>query len=176
MKLTQVALYARVSSEQQNEARTIESQLADLRTCSAATGVALPAELEFVDNESTARPERRLLPAEVQARSRVTALIEYGAEARYVLVCPSQGLLPFAPDTPEWFDWLATLTSFRFVGKLGRFHAHRETKRGQHTRSWRAYRTIHQHAYRHYLGTTDQLTLAALEQAAATLQAKGDAL
>src|SRR5258706_7224676 len=50
MKPTQVALYARVSSEQQNEARTIESQVADLRTRIAATGVILPAELEFVDN------------------------------------------------------------------------------------------------------------------------------
>jgi len=47
---TQVALYARVSSDQQNEARTIESQLADLRTRLAAEGVTLPAELEFVDN------------------------------------------------------------------------------------------------------------------------------
>jgi site-specific DNA recombinase len=50
MKTTQVALYARVSSEQQNEARTIESQIADLRARIAVTGVALPAELEFVDN------------------------------------------------------------------------------------------------------------------------------
>ena len=126
--------------------------------------------------DSTAVPERRLLPAEVQARSRVTALIEYAAGARYVPVCPSQGPPPFAPDTPEWFDWLATLTSFRFVGKPGRFHAHRETRRGQHARSWRASRTIHRQAYRHSLGTTDQLTLAALEQAAAKLQAEGEAL
>src|SRR5947199_8773725 len=50
MKPTQVALYARVSSEQQNEARTIESQITDLRTRIAATGVDLPAALEFVDN------------------------------------------------------------------------------------------------------------------------------
>lgn len=50
MKPTQVALYARVSSEQQHEARTIESQVADLRTRIVATGVNLPAELEFVDN------------------------------------------------------------------------------------------------------------------------------
>src|SRR5690348_10132109 len=95
--------------------------------------------------EATAVPERGLLPAEVQARARVTALIEYGAQYSYVLVCPSQGLLPFAPDSPEWFDWLATLISFRFVGPQGRFHAHRETEHGRHTRSWRAYRTIHQH-------------------------------
>ncbi len=50
MMSTQVALYARVSSDQQNEARTIESQLADLRTRLAAEGITLPAELEFVDN------------------------------------------------------------------------------------------------------------------------------
>jgi len=50
MKPTQVALYARVSSDQQNEARTIESQIADLRTRIAAAGGALQAELEFVDN------------------------------------------------------------------------------------------------------------------------------
>ena len=50
MKSTQVALYARVSSDQQNEARTIESQIADLRTRIAATEVTLPSELEFVDN------------------------------------------------------------------------------------------------------------------------------
>jgi site-specific DNA recombinase len=50
MKSTHVALYARVSSDQQSEAKTIESQVADLRSRLAATGVMLPAELEFVDN------------------------------------------------------------------------------------------------------------------------------
>ena len=50
MKSPLVALYARVSSEQQNEARTIESQVADLRARIATTGVRLPPELEFVDD------------------------------------------------------------------------------------------------------------------------------
>jgi len=50
MKPTQVALYARVSSDQQSEAKTIESQVADLRTRIAATGVSFAAELEFLDN------------------------------------------------------------------------------------------------------------------------------
>ena len=50
MKPTQVALYARVSSEQQSEAKTIESQIADLRARIAATGATLSAEQEFVDN------------------------------------------------------------------------------------------------------------------------------
>lgn len=50
MKSTQIALYARVSSEQQSEAKTIESQLADLRARITATGGTLSVELEFIDN------------------------------------------------------------------------------------------------------------------------------
>src|SRR5216684_415079 len=46
----QVALYARVSSEQQSEAKTVESQVADLRAKIAARGETLAAEQEFVDN------------------------------------------------------------------------------------------------------------------------------
>src|SRR5690242_2617017 len=50
MSTMQVALYARVSSEQQSEARTIESQIADLRARIAGQGLLLSPELEFVDN------------------------------------------------------------------------------------------------------------------------------
>ena len=74
-------------------------------------------------------PARRLLPAEVRARSRVTALIEYGAQGQYVAVCPRQGVLSLTPDSPQWFDWLATLSAFRFVGPPGRFSACRASQR-----------------------------------------------
>jgi site-specific DNA recombinase len=50
MNTTQVALYARVSSEQQSEAKTIESQLADLRAGIRARGFTLGPEQEFIDN------------------------------------------------------------------------------------------------------------------------------
>ena len=121
-------------------------------------------------------PERRLLPAEVRARSRVTALIEYGAQGQYVAVCPRQGVLSLVPDSPQWFDWLASLTSFRFVGPAGRFSACRASEKGQYTRCWAARRFFHGHDFWHYLGVTDHLTLALLEQAAAALQARVDAL
>jgi hypothetical protein len=122
------------------------------------------------------RPERRLLPAEVRARSRVTALIEYGAQGQYVAVCPKLGVLSLVPDSPEWFDWLASLTAFRFVGPTGRFSACRASEKGQYTRCWAARRWFHGHDFWHYLGVTDRLTLASLEQAAAALQARVDAL
>ncbi len=50
MKDVQVALYARVSSEQQAEAKTIESQLAEIRTRIVADGFELTTILEFVDD------------------------------------------------------------------------------------------------------------------------------
>jgi site-specific DNA recombinase len=49
MHAIQAALYARVSSEQQADHHTIESQLAALRGRVAATGLSVPAEREFVD-------------------------------------------------------------------------------------------------------------------------------
>jgi hypothetical protein len=121
---------------------------------------------------ATSSPGRRLLPAEQRARSRVIPLIEYGAQGGYVLVCPQEGALLFAPDSTEWFDWLGSLTSFRFVGPHGRFTAYRDSERGQRTRSWRAHRYFHGRNYKHYLGTTDHLTIAHLEQVAAKLQAE----
>ena len=49
MNTKQVALYARVSSEQQAEAKTIESQLADIRARITADGFEQSDVLEFVD-------------------------------------------------------------------------------------------------------------------------------
>ena len=49
MKQLQVAIYARVSSEQQAEAGTIDSQLAALQERVAQEGFTLSEELTFVD-------------------------------------------------------------------------------------------------------------------------------
>ena len=111
------------------------------------------------------RPPAKLLskPAHVLPR------VEYGPEGRYVVICPQHGLLPLAPDTPEWFAWLATQSSFRFVGKGGRLTAHHEWRvpRG----AWRAHRQIRNRSYTLRLALTQDLTIAVLEQAAAALQA-----
>ena len=112
---------------------------------------------------------RRLHAAEQRVRSHVLPLIEYGAQDAYVLVCPKEGVLPFQVDSLEWFDWLATLVSFRFEAPAGRFTAYRHVNGGQRVRTWIAQRYFHGRTYRVILGVTDQLTIARLEQRAAQL-------
>lgn len=126
--------------------------------------------------ESLSTTGRRLHPAELRARSRIIPLIEYGAADTYVVIYPQEGALELVPDSPEWFEWFATLSSFRFVGQQGRFTAYRDSKHGRPSRSWRAHRWLHQQNYKQSLGVTDHLTITRLEQVAAILQAHVDAL
>jgi hypothetical protein len=176
--LTQLAhLEAQVTSLQQ--------QLAHLRTLASLLlpAVPIPASVESekvraerlqtgVGSPSDRGPHRTWTPHPGESRrSPVLPLIEYGAAGRYVLICPHEGELPIVPDSPEWFSWLASLSSFRFVGKQGRFSACREYDHGP-KRTWEGYRCFHQHMYKHYLGTTEHLTIATLEQMAATLQSE----
>src|SRR5215813_4757001 len=49
MNTTQVAIYARVSSEQPAEAQTIASQVAALRERVAAEGLVVPEAMQFLD-------------------------------------------------------------------------------------------------------------------------------
>jgi hypothetical protein len=153
----------------------LEAQLQQQRDVPAC-GHEQEARGEVPPPESLSTTGRRLHPAELRARSRVIPLIEYGAADTYVVICPQEGALELAPDSAEWFEWFATLSSFRFVGQQGRFTAYRDSKHGRPTRSWRAHRWIHQHNYKHSLGVTDQLTITRLEQVAAILQAHVDAL
>jgi hypothetical protein len=61
-----------------------------------------------------------LHPAEHLARSRRPPLIEYCAPGSYVIISSQEGELHLEPDSRAWFDWLATLSSFRFIGPVGR--------------------------------------------------------
>jgi hypothetical protein len=61
-----------------------------------------------------------LHPAEQRARSRMPPLIEYSAQGIYVIISSQEGEVHLEPDSRPWFDWLATLSSFRFIGPVGR--------------------------------------------------------
>jgi hypothetical protein len=120
-----------------------------------------------VDHHKERLFQRSLQPGELRARARVIPRVERGAAGSYVLICPHEGELAFAPASLEWFEWFCSLSSFRFIGHSGRFTAYRE---GQ--RSWRAYRTFHGQNYKQSLGTTDRLTVARWEEVAGMLQAR----
>lgn len=113
-------------------------------------------------------------PSSLRPRSgsRVLPLIESGADGRYLLICPTQGALSLIPDSPEWFDWLASLTAFTFQGAQGRFSATRKFRHGQRVQSWSAYRSLHGRSCTLYLGVTSHLTLAHLEHMATTIHAR----
>jgi hypothetical protein len=100
------------------------------------------------------------------APSRALPLIEYWSNGTYGVISPTEGVLALVPDSPQWFDWLATLSSFRFLGQQGRLSASRNKGRA----SWMAYRRIHGQCYAYGLGQTAHVTIARLEQMAATLQ------
>jgi hypothetical protein len=113
---------------------------------------------------------RPLHPAEQRARFLVLPpLIEYSAAGTYVVISSQEGEIPLVPDSLEWFEWFRTLSSFRFVGTSGHFGACRGYDR-RPIRTWYAHRTLHQHEYRRYLGLSEHLTTAHLEQMAARLQ------
>ena len=130
----------------------------------------LPRVTDPLQGKEGSHHQRPLHPAELQMRQVLPPLIEYGAAGTYVIICPLQGELDFPLDSPAWFDWLARLSSFRFVGKQGSFTAYRKGTRAKPSRCWLAQRYFHQHNYRHYLGLTELLTSAHLERMAATLQ------
>lgn len=124
--------------------------------------------------EGISQVEAPPLPHPAESRRRpLLPLIEYGAQGSYVVLCPQEGELHLCPDSPEWFAWLASVSSFRFVGKRGRFTACRVYDKGP-TRSWQAHRVIHQRHYKPHLGVTEHLTIDCLERAAATLQSYVD--
>jgi hypothetical protein len=96
-------------------------------------------------------------------------LIESTGSGSYVIISPHHGQLFLKPESREWFAWLETLSSFRFVGEQGRLSTNRKSGRS----SWMAYRRIHGHCSSFSLGPTEQITLARLEHMASILQSAG---
>ena len=168
-QLAQLALELLRERDLRYEQRLSALEALLARSAGIAASQAEPARLaRDFESHSTSANVQPLLPSPQRARPRGIPRVECSAAGSYVLVCPWDGVLPFTTDSPQWFTWLASLASFRFVGPHGRFTAYRENL----TRSWKAYRTFHGHCYKCSLGQTPGLTIAHLEQVAATLQSK----
>ncbi len=73
-------------------------------------------------------------------------------------------------DTPDWYAWLATASTFAFTSDISSFTVRKEragNKRGGWY--WKAYRTQHGKLSSIYLGKSEALTLERLNEAARTL-------
>ena len=73
-------------------------------------------------------------------------------------------------DTPSWYAWLETATTFTFTCEEGTFTAHKAragNRRGGWY--WRAYRRKRGRLFRCYLGVSPNLTLSKLHEAARRL-------
>jgi len=166
----------------QAQIATLEQQVADLTSLLQQplhqfTSLLVPAPQPAVakrpskpaSSASRSRPAASATAKTPPKPAHVIPHSEYGCEGRSVVICPKHGLLPLEPDTPQWFACLTKQSSFRFVGRSGRLTAHHEWRvpRG----AWRAPRQIRNHSYTLRLAPTQELTIAVLEQAAATLQA-----
>jgi len=117
-------------------------------------------------------PSSPLQPLPRHPHPPVIPLIEARADGTVTLICPQRGILPLVPDSAEWFEWLASLPSFRFQGSQGSFGVQRKTIGGLPTREWRAYKHYHNRQHGFYLGMTEALTVAHLEYMAATITAR----
>jgi hypothetical protein len=108
----------------QERERSVEHRLTTLESLRQAflgRQMPNPSALETrQDPASVALQPRALHPAEYLARSRRPALIEYSAPGIYVIISSHEGEVHLQPNSRAWFDWLATLSSFRFIGPVGR--------------------------------------------------------
>jgi hypothetical protein len=160
----------------QTQVAALQQQVTDL-TALLQHPVQLPPSPSLPPPQLTAA--KRLSPSAPRSRPpvaktppkpvHVIARVEYSPEGRYVVVCPKRGILPFAPDTSEWFAWVAEQDSFRFVGQHAHFTAHHEWRVPKG--AWRAHRHIRNRAYTQRLAPNHELTIAVLEQAATAIQA-----
>ncbi len=96
-------------------------------------------------------------------------LIWYADQETYKLCKhPDEQGLPITPGEQKWFAWLETVPSFSFVGRRGQFTARREARQWGEG-YWYAYLRAGKKLRKKYVGKTDEVTLARLEQVAALL-------
>nr|BBH86688.1 LuxR family transcriptional regulator [Thermosporothrix sp. COM3] len=68
------------------------------------------------------------------------------------------------PDTPAWFSWLESITSFAFYSQSGAYCTARKEAIKQSGSYWYAYRSIQRRTSKQYIGRTSEVTIARLEE------------
>ncbi len=151
----------------------LQSQLSALHEQVAALRQLLVCQAQPpVQASATVPSPSPIRPASTPARkpTHVLPRLEFAGEDRYVVISPTEGVVPLQADSPAWFAWLSRQSAFRFVGKRGHFSARYDAERG--SRAWRAHRKLRNHTGNLRLGRTNEVTVAVLEHAAAQFQAQ----
>ena len=157
----------------QTQIATLQQQVVDLThvltqpTAVPHSSTGTPSPTPKPKKPTRARPATQKTPPKP---THVIARVEYGEAGHYVVICPKRGVLPFEPDTPQWFAWVERQESFRFVGENGSFTAHHEWRIPKG--AWRAHRHLRNRVTSQRLAPNHELTIAVLEQAAEALQAQ----
>lgn len=104
-----------------------------------------------------------------------TTFIWSETQQRYELRVQGQSEQHFFPEDELAFSrWLNGQTSFAFVGQSGRISVLKEARR-RGTGYWYAYRKQDRHTHKSYLGSSERLTFARLEEVARLLGGQSSA-
>ena len=76
------------------------------------------------------------------------------------------------PGNQAWFDWLENVTSFAFASRSGAHYTVRKEKMLRGGSYWYGYRSLQGKTVKRYIGRTAALSLARLEEVAASLRTK----
>ncbi len=98
---------------------------------------------------------------------RSQALIQVREDGSYVIITPDAGVVPIIADSPEWFDWMTSLRSFRFQGKNGSYGATRKLKKGHAVAAFHIHFSRSGCSCNLYLSFFPAITVARLEEMAA---------
>src|SRR5439155_21448854 len=98
--------------------------------------------------------------------SKLDTSIEHvrGAEKQCIIRDGSGECKDYVPDSAEWFDWLSSQKSVRFIGLQGNFTARLEIvvdkdKKQRGGQYWFAYRKFKGRQFKRYMGLTSRLSL-----------------
>ena len=157
----------------QSQVSTLQTQLTDLTLTLLQRLPSLPL-TKAPRNPPLAAPIQEpspplppLIPAPTK-RPLPQALIEAREDGSYAIISQQEGLLSLLPDSPEWFAWIANLRSFRFQSRQGSYSATRKFRKGQALDAFNIHASGNGRSCSLYLSKFPAVTIARLEEMAAT--------
>lgn len=99
---------------------------------------------------------------------RVCSLVQWSEPAHAYELVGSQSSVPssITLESPTWFAWLESISSFAFRSRSGVYYTVRKEQIQRNGPYWYGYRSLHGRTVKRYVGRTAALSLARLEEVA----------